>query len=163
MFAVLNQKWLAVILKTFFFRGGKRNEQDVKTLSVRAGRLTRKVNHNDVSEQSELNEEDWLKQEIDQRFMRDREMQRFGAWLRGPRSLTQVRQWARRARRDTKLKLSAGVLEEILSVQERLLNLEVTLMYIMIGQRKLLNKLQNNIKLFNIQGVTKKCHWLFMF
>lgn len=95
--------------------------------------------------------------------MRDQEMQRFGAWLRGPRSLTQVRQWARRARRDTKLKLSAGVLEEILSVQERLLNLEVTLMYIMIGQRKLLNKLQINIKLLNIQGVTKKCHWLFMF
>lgn len=95
--------------------------------------------------------------------MRDQEMQRFGAWLRGPRSLTLVRQWARRARRDTKLKLSAGVLEEILSVQERLLNLEVTLMYIMIGQRKLLNKLQNNIKLLNIQGVTKKCHWLFMF
>lgn len=90
-------------------------------------------------------------------------MQRFGAWLRGPRNLTLVRQWARRARRDTKLKLSAGVLEEILSVQERLLNLEVTLMYIMIGQRKLLNKLQNNIKLLNIQGVTKKCHWLFMF
>lgn len=95
--------------------------------------------------------------------MRDQEMQRFGAWLRGPRSLTLVRQWARRARRDTKLKLSAGVLEEILSVQERLLNLEVTLMYIMIGQRKLLNKLQNNIELLNIQGVTKKCHWLFMF
>lgn len=95
--------------------------------------------------------------------MRDQEMQRFGAWLRGPRSLTLVRQWARRARRDTKLKLSAGVLEEILSVQERLLNLEVTLMYIMIGQRKLLNKLQNNIKLLNIQGVTKKCHWLFIF
>lgn len=74
--------------------------------------------------------------------MRDQEMQRFGSWLRGPRSLTLVRQWARRARRDTKLKLSAGVLEEILSVQERLLNLEVTLTYIMIGQRKLLNKLQ---------------------
>lgn len=87
--------------------------------------------------------------------MRDQEMQRFGAWLRGPRNLTLVRQWARRARRDTKLKLSAGVLEEILSVQERLLNLEVTLMYIMIGQKKLLNKLQNNIKLLNIQGIKK--------
>lgn len=103
----------------------------MKTLSVRAGRLARKVNHNDVSERNEMNGEDWFKQDIDQGLERDQEMQRFGAWLRGPHSLTLVRQWARRARRDTKLKLSAGVLEEILSVQERLLNLEVTLIYIL--------------------------------
>lgn len=90
--------------------------------------MARKVKHhnedkNDLQRAAER--EDSFKRDMEVWLEQDDEKGRFGEWLRQLDSVDSVRQWASRAKRETKHKLNTGVLQEILNIKEKILSLEV--------------------------------------
>lgn len=86
--------------------------------------MARKVRqYNEENDAAER--EDSFKQDMEMWLEQDKEKNRFGEWLRRLDSVDSVREWASRAKRETKQRLNTGVLQEILNIKEKILSLEV--------------------------------------